>query len=234
MAGKFDDAIKIFSEVLALQPEHSEARERLRVASARKDEASKLELFRQRAAQEPNNGSAQDSLGQAYAGAGMYAEAERAYLKAVSLEPKNHQFQVRLCVNYSEWSKYDEAVACYHKAIELKPHHVLFMSLGNVYQKQGKMDEAIVAYQKSLELKPDFVFSLYSLGYVYMRQGRYEPAIPPLQKLLGIEPKHVFGNHALGVAYAQTGNRTGAMQQYYLLQTLDARLAADLLKLIPK
>ena len=85
----------------------------------------------------------------------------------------------------------------------MKAHHVLYMSLGNVYQKQGKMDEAIGAYQKSLELKPEFAFSLYSLAYVYLRQGRYQDAIPPLQKLMGIEPKHVFGNHALGVAYAQ-------------------------------
>src|SRR6185503_4287713 len=226
--------IKILSEVLVVQPPHSEARERLRVASARKDEASKLELFKQHAAEKPNNGSAQDILGQAYSSAGMYAAAEQAYSKAISLEPKNHQFLVRLCVNYSEWNKYDEAVECYHKAIEMKSHHVLYMSLGNVYQKQGRMDEAIGAYQKSLELKPEFAFSLYSLAYVYLRQGRYQEAIAPLQKLIGIEPKHVFGNHALGVAYAQTGNRTGAMQQYYVLQSIDPKLAADLLKLIPK
>ncbi|HZN00458.1 MAG TPA: bacterial transcriptional activator domain-containing protein, partial [Pyrinomonadaceae bacterium] len=87
---------------------------------------------------------------------------------------------------------------------------------------------------KSLELKPEFAFSLYSLAYVYLRQGRYQEAIPPSQKLMGVEPKHIFGNHALGVAYAQTGNRTGAMQQYYVLQTIDPKLAADLLKLIPK
>jgi hypothetical protein len=30
------------------------------------------------------------------------------------------------------------------------------------------------------------------------------------------------------------GNKTAAMQQYYILQNLDARVAADLLEAIPK
>jgi Flp pilus assembly protein TadD len=67
-----------------------------------------------------------------------------------------------------------------------------------------------------------------------MKQGRFQEAIAPLQKLLGVEPKHVFGNHALGLAYAHSGNRTAAMQQYYVLQNIDKNLAADLLKAIPK
>ena len=111
---------------------------------------------------------------------------------------------------------------------------MFYMSLGDSYQKQGKLDEAIAAYQKSLELKPEFTFSLYNLAFVYMKQGRNQEAIAPLQKLLAIEPKHTFGNHALGLAYARTGNRTGATQQYYLLQNIDSNLAADLLKAIPK
>ena len=40
--------------------------------------------------------------------------------------------------------------------------------------------------------------------------------------------------HALGAFYVRTGNKTGAMQQYYILKDLDPKLAADLLKLIPK
>jgi tetratricopeptide (TPR) repeat protein len=96
------------------------------------------------------------------------------------------------------------------------------------------LDDAIAAYQKSIERKPTFTFSLYQLGYVYMKQGRPQEAIEPLRKLLAIEPNHIFGNHSLGLAYAQTGDKTGAMQQYYVLQNLNPRLAANLLEAIPK
>ena len=53
---------------------------------------------------------------------------------------------------------------------------------------------------------------------------------------ISVEPKHVNGNYALGMVYGRArewGNRTAAMQQYYILQYLDARIAADLLKAIP-
>jgi hypothetical protein len=36
------------------------------------------------------------------------------------------------------------------------------------------------------------------------------------------------------MVYARLGNKTAAMQQYYILENLDARAAADLLKAIPK
>lgn len=40
--------------------------------------------------------------------------------------------------------------------------------------------------------------------------------------------------YVLGAFYVRTGNKTGAMHQYYILKDLDPKLAADLLKLIPK
>jgi hypothetical protein len=46
-------------------------------------------------------------------------------------------------------------------------------------------------------------------------------------KLISVEPKQVYGNHALGMAHARMGNKTAAMQQYYILQNIDARIAAD-------
>ena len=164
----------------------------------------------------------------------MNAEAEGEYLRAVALEPSNSDFQTRLCVNYSEWNKLDKAVECYNRAIKLDKHHVLYMSLGNVYQRQGKLDEAIVAYKKSIELKPTFTHSLYELAGAYFKKGQYEDAIEPLQKLLQIEPRHGFGNHALGLAYLRTGNKAAAMQQYHILQNIDSNLAANLLAYIPK
>jgi len=52
--------------------------------------------------------------------------------------------------------------------------------------------------------------------------------------LLAEEPTHEYGNFSLGQVYAQLGDKTGAMQQYYVLQNLNPRLAALLLAQIPK
>ena len=51
-----------------------------------------------------------------------------------------------------------------------------------------------------------------------MKLGRPQDAIEPLRKLVAVEPRNGMGNHALGLAYALAGEKTGAMQQYHILQ----------------
>ena len=234
MANKLDEAIKTLSAVLVMQPDHSEARERLRVASVRKNLLPQLDGLRQQVAQNPGKAAARAELGDTYHSMGMFAEAEEEYLKLIALEPKNYDFYNRLAIIYEEWEKPDKAIEYYQKAIERKPHHVLYLSLGNAYSKQGKLDDAIKAYQMSVELKPSFTFGLYSLGFTYLKKGQPQAAIDPLRKVLEIEPRHVYANHGLGVAYALTGDKAAAMQQYYVLKDLNPDVAADLLRQIPK
>jgi tetratricopeptide (TPR) repeat protein len=222
------------NRVLVLQPSHEEARERLRVASARKNLLPTVDDLKRRVLEDPLNASLRAELGQTYNSLGMNAESEQEYLKAIELKPKSSEFHAGLCVNYSEWGKFDKAVECYKEAVKKDPNHVYYMSMGNAYQDQGKLEEAIDAYKKSLAKKPTFTFSLYQLAYAYVKKGEPQNAIEPLRKMLELEPNNTFGNHALGIAYAQTGNKEGAMQQYYILQNINPRLAADLLRQIPK
>ena len=234
MAGTHDDAIKTLNQVLVLDPSHSEARERLRVSSVRKNLLPKLDQYRQNAEENPRSSEAQADLARTYNALGMYAESEQAYLKATALEPKNAELVVSMCVNYAEWGKTEQGIECYQQALRLKSHHVIYLSLGDLYERKGNVAEAAVAYQKAIELKPAFVFALYNLASLRIKHGQHAEAIEPLRKLLEVEPNSVHGNHALGFAYARMGNKTGAMQQYYILQNLNPRLAAELLEAIPK
>lgn len=234
MATKYDEAIETLNKVLVLEPSHSEARERLRVSSARKNLSPRLESIRQEVVQEPESARARAKLADAYKALGMFAEAETEFLKSLELDRRNFDYQLGLCVNYSEWGKVNESVECYKKVVQLKEHHVLYMSLGEAYERQGNFAEAIVAFQKSLRLRSSNTFSLYGLAGIYMKQGKDAEAIETLRKLLEIEPRHVYGNHALGLAYARTGNKEAAMQQYHTLQTLNPNAAADLLRHIPR
>lgn len=69
---------------------------------------------------------------------------------------------------------------------------------------------------------------------IYSKQDRRQDAIELLRKVVELEPRNVFGQHALGLLYVRAGDKTGAMQQYHILQNLDPELAADLLSQIPK
>jgi len=88
------------------------------------------------------------------------------------------------------------------------------------------------AYRESLKIKPTFTYSLYNLALLYGKQDRAPEAIELLRKVIELEPNQAFAQHALGVMYVRTGEKTGAMQQYYALQNLNPKLAADLLSMI--
>src|SRR5215470_2786107 len=62
MAAKFDDAIQTLNQVLVMDPNHSEARERVRVSSVRKNLFPKLEGLKQNVAQHPESATARAEL----------------------------------------------------------------------------------------------------------------------------------------------------------------------------
>lgn len=234
MAQQYDDAIKTLSRVLVLDPTHEDARDRLRAANGRKNLFPKLDQYKQDALENPQNATARSTLADTYYALGMNAEAEQEYLKAIELDPTNSRLFAKHCVNYSEWSNNEKAAACYEELVKKDPNHVYYFSLGLLYERLGKPDEAIAAYKHSLEKKPTFTHSLYQLAGVYMTKRDLPSAIDPLRKLLTEDPKHLQGNFALGQVYAQMGDKTGAMQQYYVLQNLNPRLAEKLLQMISK
>ena len=193
-----------------------------------------LDEYKKYVAEHPRDPLAHEQMGQAYNGFGMFAGAEAEYLRALELDPKNADFNNRLAINYDEWGKTAKSVEYYQKAIELKPNHVLYFSLGSAYEKLGKFDDAAKAYQESIRIKPTFTYALYNLAVLDSKQDRPQEAIELLRKVVELEPKNIFAQHALGMLYVRTGEKTGAMQQYYILQTLNPKLAEDLLRLIPK
>lgn len=193
-----------------------------------------LDEYKKYVAEHANDASAHAQMGQAYNGFGMFAEAEAEYLRALELDPKNADVNNRAAINYDEWGKTEKAIEYYQKAIDLKPQHVLYLSLGTAYEKLGKLEEAAKAYRESIKIKPTFIYALYNLALIDAKQDRPQEAIDLLRKVVQLEPRNVFAQHALGVLYVRTGEKNGAMQQYDILQTLNPKLAADLLKTIPK
>ena len=182
MAQKYDEAIKTLSRVLVLQPDHVDARDRLRASNARKHLSLKLDQYKSEAIENPQNASARINLADAYYGLGMYAEAEPEYLKAIELEPKNWRSHGKLCVNYVEWRRLEKAVPCYQEAIKKDPNHVYYFSLGHLYESLGKPDEAIASYKQSLEKKPTFTVALYHLAGVYIKKRELRSAIEPFAR----------------------------------------------------
>lgn len=228
MAKRNDEAIAIFEQVIRLKPGHEPATSQLAVARARKELGPKLPQWREAALQEPTNPAAHSNVGEALHALGYFEEAEKEFEWAINLNPKDFAPYNLLAINYSEWGKLDKAVDAWKRAVALNPHHVLYFSLGSAYKKLGKLEEAAQAFEKSIEIKPTFVQSLYELGTIRFTQGRNQEAAELLRRVLAIDPTNATVNYSLGVIYNAMGNKTAAMQQYYVLKDLNSVLAEKL------
>lgn len=112
----------------------------------------------------------------------------------------------------------DEARASLEKAIEADPtNHVLFFSLGYLYEESDQQDKAIETYKKAIEVKEDYFEPNFNLGVIYYnkaakkyseasnlgiseykKKGKqieaeadklFEDALPYLQKSVDISPE---------------------------------------------
>jgi Tfp pilus assembly protein PilF len=113
--------------------------------------------FREAARRDPKSLRAWSLLGDAASKMKEYAEAEKAYRKAMDLDEKNGDLRNNLAWIYVEQGKgLEDAQALAKKAMELTPEHRPFYldTLGMALLKQGKHGEAVAALKESTETIP--------------------------------------------------------------------------------
>jgi tetratricopeptide (TPR) repeat protein len=109
---------------------------------------------------------------------------------------------------YKAFGMYAEAEQEFKKVLELEPGNVDYKLLLCVdYAEWGKVDPAVECYKEVVKLKQHHVL-YWGLGTLYEKQGNVEEAITAYKKSLELK------------------------QQYYILQNVDPRMAADLLRVI--
>jgi tetratricopeptide (TPR) repeat protein len=108
----------------------------------------------------------QFTLGKALGKQGKWAEAERAYRKAIEVHPDPAEAYDKLGAVLGNQGKFAEAVAAFRKASEIKPNlpEVHYVNLGNVLVCHGQLDEAITAYREAIRFKKDHANARSSLA----------------------------------------------------------------------
>ncbi len=163
------------------------------------------------------NISAQDSrLAQQYYNSGEYEKAASTYQ---GLYAKNahssHYFNryVDCLIKLEDFSTAEEAVK---KEIKKNPKKVqLYVTYGNIYERQFKEEEAKEQYEKGIKKLTADRFTITNLANGFMGLKKYELAIQTYQRgeeLL--KDKNIF-SYNLGDLYSRKGDKP-LMIQYYL------------------
>ncbi len=163
----------------------------------------------------------------------QYDRAITFYERALSRNAHEARAYYGLGNIYSDTNRYAEAADSFEEAIRLKPDFaVAHNGLGTAYSMLRRYDEAIERFREAIELNPEDGRFYNNLGFAYKALERYDEAIVQFKKAINRSPRNAPMHYVLGTTYVKVKNTTGAIEQYQILQQLDAALAKALLDAI--
>jgi Flp pilus assembly protein TadD len=165
-AGRLAEAEAIYRQVLAVQPDHADARQLL--------------------------GALASQVGQMHARVGRTSEAIVAFQHAVTLSPHAPELRNNLGSALAQAKRFPEAIAAYREAIQIKPDYFdAHFNLGNILRAAGDASGAAEHYLAALRAGPtharlcnDLGNALYELGFpddaaaAYRRAMQLDPTLP--------------------------------------------------------
>ena len=124
-AGRVEEAIECYKEVLRLRPDYNEVRNNLGVALAETghlDEA--IGEFREYVRSYPGNPEAHNNLGLALARRGQFEQAIPCYKEAVRLQTNYVVAHVNLAIALTALGRTNDAINHYEQALRVRPDYV--------------------------------------------------------------------------------------------------------------
>jgi tetratricopeptide (TPR) repeat protein len=127
------------------------------------------------------------------------------------------------------------AIESYQHAIDLEPEYAdVYLSLGHAYLRQKKSKEAIKAFKDATRINPELDEAHYGLGLEYFRAGEMKDAAQAFKKAVKANPRMAKAHYGLALAYQELGKQDLLLEEYRILQTLDAELAKKLSDSFPE
>jgi tetratricopeptide (TPR) repeat protein len=130
-------------------------------------------------------------LGVSYVQRSNDADAERMFLKSISIDPGYAPAYNFLGYFHDQHGDRATAESLYIRAIDINPRYkVPYNNLGNIYRDAKQYDDAIRLYQTAIELDPKYVLAYENLAQTYFTMKNRDSTIATLQKAarLGSKP----------------------------------------------
>lgn len=226
-SGKMEQALALYREVLALQPDNIDALHLTAVAHCQsRDFELALPLFEHVIRLKPDFAEAWNNLGKAFKSLDRNEEAEQAFVRATELAPKMAEAWTNLGRMMRRKGSTEESIAFYRKALEAgsgdaEAHHFL----GATLKDAGRIDEAIAEYRKALELKPDYADAWNNLAAALRDKGDLKGAIETYEKAIEARPDFAAALTNLGNALQEAGRIDEAIRRHREALALQPELA---------
>ena len=160
----------------------------------------------------PNKARPHNSLGFYYFRQKDYKEAEKEFLKALSLENNYFLAYYNLAMTYCETGRIPEARKMFRGLVRLYPgFEQAWVGLGLTLVKK---ENAMIAFQRALERNPMSAAAHIGLGNLYLELDNITAAEPMLKRAAWLNPDSPYALYNLGNLYFKKSEFYEAMQYF--------------------
>jgi protein O-GlcNAc transferase len=216
-SGLMDQAILVYRQVLAVQPDFADANHLLGIALHHRGELEEaVGLIKKAIKSVPGRAAFHSNLGNALKDVGRIDEAVASFRKALVLDSEHANAHINLGNVLNQLGRYNESGPHLQKAIRLQPdspeaHNNLGLML---HEGQHQLNEAVSSFNKALSLRPDFPEAHYNLGNVLSEQFCLDDAVVSFQKALSLRPGYTVAHINLGNAFKEQNKLEEAVRSY--------------------
>jgi tetratricopeptide (TPR) repeat protein len=154
--GRYEDAIKIYREVVDRYPTRADALNDLGAALCKVGEYVEAEQrFRESVSANPNDATAKCNLGNLLRWIGNMSESEVWLRLALKLNPNHVDARVGLGLTLTRLGRLRDARARFNKVLKTAPRHAdALYGLGQIAMVEGRFTEAEALFKRTLEVSP--------------------------------------------------------------------------------
>ncbi len=202
--GLMDKAREEIEKVLKVDPNYSEAYERLGyIASLEKNKDEAIRYYKKAIEVDPKNVHAYQLLSLEYIQSGETEKAKEYLLKAESFSPDMYVLSNLGNIYFSE-GDLDKAEAYLKRAVEVSvDYHTPYVTLGKIALKREKNEKAKGYFLQAIKIKPKSIDAHLSLAGLFLAEFNLEKAQEEYEKVLSLDPSMESVYNHLAFIYAE-------------------------------
>jgi len=214
-SGRFDEASKIYQNLIAGDPGHHEAMNLLGLVALQSGQYAEAIKLIAAADLAPDNARYLSNLGEAYRKDGQYAAAIGRLEQALKVEPSLAGVAAKLGKALLENNEGVKAISAFRRAVKIDAENAdIYNDLAAAYIRQGLATDAVSTWQKALEIDPGHALVRSNLGVALRDLGRLDEAIELYRTALEANPDLPEAHANLGIALREKGLIDQAIQSF--------------------
>ncbi len=165
----------------------------------------------------PDDPTAYNMRGTAYAQAKRYKKALADFNAALSLNPNYHQVYANRALVLVRLGRLQEALADYNRALEISPEYeTAYIGRGKLYKKTKQFALALADFSRAIELDPNNAIAYFNRGLVYQILNQHQNAIADFDTAISLRPASAPPYFARGQSRMALGQYEGAYDDFYV------------------